>query len=405
MPTKKGINLPQVKKRNLSLIKEIIYQYSPISRANVAEMLSLTPATITNNVSLLIESSLVREISLDDIPEENGVGRRPIMLEFIAESSYVIGIEISPRGVFLCLCNAIGNVIGQKKIKINYLNYEQCICDVASNIEVLIEDSKVPRNMITSIGVGIPGFIDHKTGFIKNGIWKEWQDKHVELDLHQKTGISVCIDNNATVRAVAEALFDKNRSATFAYLFVSRGICCPLMIQKNSDVSRMIAGSGELGHMSIDINGPKCEWCGDYGCLNTFTGESGIRKRCAEAIAMNADTILKDFAVNPENPTIEEIVLAALKEDKIVNDILDNAIKYLATGICNIIKFISPEMVIVDAYIMTIDQLKNKFLEYVEIHLAHDRWGEVKFIFKPFNEYGGAIGSAAYAIKSFIIDK
>lgn len=405
MTKNKGINHPQVKKRNLSLIKEIIYQYSPISRVTVAEMMTLTPATITNNVSLLIEAGLIREIKLDELPEDNAVGRRPIMLEFVADSSYVIGIEISPRGVFLCLCNVIGNVICQKKIKINYLNYDQCICDVAASIETLIEESEVPRNKIVAIGVGVPGFIDHKTGFIKNGIWKEWQNRYVELDLHQKTGIPICIDNNATVRAVAEALFDKNRSATFAYLFLSRGIACPLMIQKDSDVSRMVAGSGEIGHMSIDINGPKCEWCGDYGCLNSFTGESGIRKRCAEAIAMNEDTILKDIAVNPKKPTIEEIVLAARREDKVVNDILDNAIKYLATGICNIIKFTSPEMVIVDAYIMTIDKLKNKFLEYIDIHLSQDRWGEVKFIFKPFNEYGGAIGSAAFAIKSYIIDK
>ena len=53
--TARGTNLPRVKKQNEALIKEIIYKYGPISRSKIAEMLSLTPPTITTNVSSLIE--------------------------------------------------------------------------------------------------------------------------------------------------------------------------------------------------------------------------------------------------------------------------------------------------------------------------------------------------------------
>ena len=49
--TARGTNLPRVKKQNEALIKEIIYKYGPISRGKIAEMLSLTPPTITTNVS------------------------------------------------------------------------------------------------------------------------------------------------------------------------------------------------------------------------------------------------------------------------------------------------------------------------------------------------------------------
>lgn len=55
MMTARGTNLPRVKKQNEALIKEIIYKYGPISRSKIAEMLSLTPPTITTNVSSLIE--------------------------------------------------------------------------------------------------------------------------------------------------------------------------------------------------------------------------------------------------------------------------------------------------------------------------------------------------------------
>ena len=64
MMTARGTNLPRVKKQNEALIKEIIYKYGPISRSKIAEMLSLTPPTITTNVSSLIERGLVYELSL-----------------------------------------------------------------------------------------------------------------------------------------------------------------------------------------------------------------------------------------------------------------------------------------------------------------------------------------------------
>lgn len=399
----KGINLPQAKKRNLSLIKEVIYQYAPISRMEISEILSLTPATITNNVNLLIETGLVHEVVSIGSANETTVGRKPIMLSYIQDARYAFGIEISPRGFFYLLCNLNGEVIKKGRIRMDHKDFTECLAGIEKTVNALKSEYNLSLDKIAGLGLGLPGFIDQKTGYLRNNVWISWKNRDIKKELTQCLGMPVCIDNNATVRAISEGFLEKNRPASFAYLFISRGIACPIMIQ-NSALSHKVAGAGEIGHMAIDIHGDKCDWCGDYGCLNTFTGETGIRRKCAAALSKNTESIMKLSAVNPENPTIEEIYAAAEQEDAMVWEILDQAARYLAIGICNVIKFISPELVVVDAYIMGLEKLRHKFLNYIDQHLAEGRWGDVKFVFKDFDEYSGAVGAAGYAIKSFVIE-
>lgn len=403
MDMRRGINHKKGKEKNIAYIKEIIFEHAPISRAEIADMLSLTPATITNNVALLLDTGMIREIPPEETPEEGSVGRRPIMLEYVADAKYVIGLEVSPRGIFVSVSDLTGHFIYQDKhIGGTYSDYEQTLLAIKNIIEKSLKESKISREKILGVGICCPGFIDRTTGFIKYGIWPQWENKNLPKDLQDELEFEICIDNNASVRAVYEGLFNKNRPATFAYLFVSKGIACPLMIQ-NSVLSRRVTGAGEIGHMVLDIHGPKCERCGNHGCLETFAGEDAIRKKCAQAIKNKEKTLLTELAQRPEEPTIEEIIAAVSENDKVVKDIMDLAVQYLAIGICNIIKFVSPEMVVVDAYIMSLSELRERFMNYVSDYLSNNKWYHVEFVFKPFDEFGGAKGSVALALKNFLL--
>ena len=84
----KGGNLPLIKQKNLSLIKKVIYQYSPISRIEIAQRLSLTSPTITTSVNPMIAQGLLRELPAfrNGQDAERTPGRRPVMLEFVPEA-------------------------------------------------------------------------------------------------------------------------------------------------------------------------------------------------------------------------------------------------------------------------------------------------------------------------------
>lgn len=74
-----GRNLAKVKKQNMAAVKTILYRQAPLSRVEIAEQLELTPPTITNIVSELIQAGVVQELTASDLPNR-GIGRKPLIL-------------------------------------------------------------------------------------------------------------------------------------------------------------------------------------------------------------------------------------------------------------------------------------------------------------------------------------
>ena len=248
--TARGTNLPRVKKQNEALIKEIIYKYGPISRSKIAEMLSLTPPTITTNVSSLIERGLVYEFAAEDSDvEERSLGRKPIKINFIQDARYAIGVEMNPYQMAICMLDLRGN----EKISMKYppMNgvYVEEMDMLARNIDKLISESGVDPEKILGVGMGLPGFVESKVG-IKTG----WNNKNIARDLSRRLDIPVLIENNARARAIGEEMFGKTlRPDSFAYYLISYGIACPLFV-KNRMITGENASAGEAGDMGGGIN-------------------------------------------------------------------------------------------------------------------------------------------------------
>lgn len=91
-----------------TLLQEVVYKYAPISRSEIADMLSLTPPTITTNITELIEKGLIKERTNDESDEVHGIGRRPVKLDIVPNAFYVIGVEIGPYKTVVVLLNLRG---------------------------------------------------------------------------------------------------------------------------------------------------------------------------------------------------------------------------------------------------------------------------------------------------------
>ena len=73
----KGSNLTIVKEKNLRLIRRILYEKSPISRAEIAQQMELSLPTITTNVARLLSAGILRELQTD--ADSSAPGRRPVL--------------------------------------------------------------------------------------------------------------------------------------------------------------------------------------------------------------------------------------------------------------------------------------------------------------------------------------
>ena len=126
----------------------------------------------------------------------------------------------------------------------------------------------------------------------------------------------------------------------FAYLKVATGIGAGLMI--GGEIYRGSTGvAGEIGHVAIDLRGPKCV-CGNRGCLATFVGTASLLSRI--------ETLLPDFprsVLNRAPADIRALEDAALADDPLALKVVDEAARNLGIVIAGVLNLMNPGSVIV----------------------------------------------------------
>src|SRR3954462_11557165 len=96
-----------LKKINKSLILSKIIKHEMTSRAELANITKLTKATISTQVSDLLEDGLIIETQ----QEYNSVGRKPIMLSLRQYAGYALGIDLDYRNIIFTVCDLKGNPV------------------------------------------------------------------------------------------------------------------------------------------------------------------------------------------------------------------------------------------------------------------------------------------------------
>lgn len=403
-----GTNLERLKVQNTESIKEAIYKYGPISRSEIAEMLQLTPPTITTNVAALIQKGLVYECETSPAPpqpDRHTLGRRRILVDFVPDALYAIGVEQGYFGTLLCLVDLRGNVVLERQYTEQISGYERAMDAIAEQVQALLGETDLPREKIAGLGIGLPGVVDGHRGVLCYGAMKKWQDKPVREDLERRTGLPCRVENNARCCAIGEELFSgKPRPETFAYFLISRGLACPLVIRNRLHAGER-AGSGEVGHMVVDRFGPTCPTCGSRGCLEGISSELAIVRRCAESLQAGIPSLLSTVCADPLHPRIEEILQVQRSGDRLVCAIMEEAVTYLGIMLANIINFIYPPLVIVDGRIMQAEKNRKLLTDVARSHLFSLKIEEVDIEFVPHNKLRAAKGAAALAVKKFILQE
>lgn len=406
MATAQGGNLPKIRRRNLELIKEMILKYGAVSRAEIAETLSLTPPTITTTVAKLIKQGLVIEReSLESENEEKSLGRRRIMLSLNPQAHYYLGVELGPYHTAFCAVDLCGNVVYSACFDPCSYDYVDMLPQLAQQIKQVIADSGIGEQRYRGITVGLPGFIDKHKGEIRNSPRASWNEHRLAQDLQELVGLPLCIENNVRVRAIGAEFYNAQELRdveTLAYYFISMGVACSMMI-KNSVIAGYTAGAGEVGHMVVDINGPVCETCGNRGCLEAMASEKAILSTCRTMTRSGRSSLFQTLCPDIEQLEMKQVMQAYSLGDEVAVEVVRDAITYLGIALANIINFISPQMVIVDGYLFQSEETRKLLRKMVYKNLFALNAFEINMTFVEFDRLSGAKGAAAMAIREFFI--
>ncbi len=111
--------------------------------------------------------------------------------------------------------------------------------------------------------------------------------------------------------------------------------------------SGVSGGAGEIGHTTIDVNGPGCS-CGNIGCLEMLASGTAMAREAIRRIkAGERSSLTKITKGKIENITAEEVSIAAQGGDSLALEVISQAATYLGVGLVTLVNVFNPEMIII----------------------------------------------------------
>jgi predicted NBD/HSP70 family sugar kinase len=198
-----------------------------------------------------------------------------------------------------------------------------------------------------ALGVAQSGVIDHAVGTLL--FWPKvggWYNVPLKAILEREHSLPTIVEDSARTMAVAEQTFGQGAGlANFVHVLVGTGIGSTIFV--NGQLYIGSAGmAGELGHTTIDENGPQCS-CGNRGCLEVYSSGWAIVKRVRAALSDGVTSILsKLVAEHPEELSVEMIVGAVKSGDRLSQNVLSEAGIHLGTALAGLVNLLNPERII-----------------------------------------------------------
>lgn len=399
MRIEQGNNLIRVKATNQSAILRMIYYFGPIKRAEIAKRLDLTLPTITTNVSNMISEGIVREIGCRE-PESAGFGRKAHPLEVVPSARHFIGIETTGSRRAVCVVDYCGREYYSCYDTEQCPDYDKNMEKTCGLVERCLKECHMTWEKISGICIGLPGVVERGAGKLKVHPRNQWNDKDIRKDLKRWTGYEgeILVENNACVRALGAQLYRRSQLENvknFAYLFVDTGIACPLIVNSSDHIGSLV-GAGEVGHMVMDPNGPKCT-CGNHGCLEACSSDSAIIRRCLEVMEQGGAKELEKIC-GGDSPSIRQVMEAQEAGDRDVCAVVESAIHTLGVAVANILNFTSPDGMLIDCNLFRNQSNWNLLLETARANLCTKTYQGTQAIFVEPDPVSGAKGAAAVAI-------
>ena len=344
MTRQSGSNLKEVKLLNRAVVFRTIREAGAISRAELARQIGLNPATLTHITRELLEQGLIEEAGFG----ESSGGRRSSLLRVRAEQGYIVAVYLSRHYIQGMITDLDLQEIHKQTITSSSLSHpiEITLPDLLDLIQTLISRAGKPPENIIGIGICAPGPLDTRQGMlISPPNFPGWPRTPIRQIVADKTGLPVYLDNDANAAALAEKWFGMARDKqNFIFILIDDGVGSGIMI--NGDLYRGEHDvAGEIGHMTIDLNGPRCD-CGNFGCLELYAVPRIAEELVCQAISQGADSIISRWTGEcTDRVSFNLIAQAARENDPVAIQAFTHIADILAIGIVNIINTFDPEAI------------------------------------------------------------
>lgn len=251
---------------------QLLRDGQPRTRSDLATLTGQARSTIAARVDALLASGLVAAAG----EASSTGGRPPATFAFRPAARVVLAVDLGATHARLAVTDLAGAVLAEHGEPIAIAEGPQAVLDRVVEIgRLLLEKAERPLEDLVSVGVGLPGPVEHSTGRPMNPpIMPGWDEADVPALLGRRLHVPVLVDNDVNIMALGEHASQWPAVDHLLFVKVATGIGAGII--SDGDIRRGAQGAaGDLGHIAVDGADQPCR-CGNSGCLEAVAAGPAI---------------------------------------------------------------------------------------------------------------------------------
>ncbi len=315
------------------------------------------------------------------------------------DNAFAVGVDLGGTTVKTGLVSKLGEIKYHNKLD---SKGDQGPEEVIKQIALSAKDAMAHAGSgsIIGIGIGAPGVVDND-GFVKAPPnLTHWDTVPLAKELQKQfNGIPITVENDANCAAVAESKFGAGKEyPDFLFIIWGTGIGGGIILNRKL-YRGSTGGAGEVGHISIDHNGPLCG-CGARGCIEAYIGQKYLSQRTVERLkAQPLSSIMK--LVGGDYAKIEPIYVsqAADAGDELARSILREAGTLLGVAIGGVMNTMDLRVSIIGGGVSAAgDLVVNAVRDSVRAHVLKPLRDDIRVMQSKLGNNAGILGAAGLVL-------
>ncbi|GAB1583913.1 ROK family protein [Phyllobacterium phragmitis] len=288
-------------------VLDTIRRYGPISRVEISERSELSTTTVSAITGALLDDGLILTRHEGDLRNAAVRGRPRVMLELNPHAARVVGAKIAAHSMVFVVTDFCGEVLSQLTlpIRVNRQSISVIADLIEDGVRRCVVDAALSLGDIDSICIGLPGVIEHRTGYVRSSpIFRE-TDVDFASEMTSRLDVPTIVESDAHAIALAHHWFGKARDLDDMVL-VSLEQTLGLGVLHRGQLFRGAGGlSHNLGDLVLGI-GPQ-----DIVRLSALAGENAIlgqqqdsAGRLAEAMRLGRGMAMAQTLIAADDNTL-----------------------------------------------------------------------------------------------------
>ncbi len=316
------------------------------------------------------------------------------------QEKYVISVDMGGTKILASVINSKNGIIASLKKPTNIeVGIKSYVKDIADLVLKLVKNTKLQKENIVAVCLGVPGSVNPYTGIIGLAPNLGLKNFNIKSKLEAEIPYPVLIENDVNLGALGIKYFgvgkkSKNLLAVFLGTGIGGGIIIDGKLYRGNNFS-----AGEIGHMLVKKNGPKCG-CGKKGCFEAVASRTAIVNHIITDIKKGKKkSVLSDLVKSNQRIKSGALREAVEKGDKIVIKRITEACEIIGDVLSSIINLMNFDMIVLGGGL--IEALEDFMLPIIkkefQNHVLTDSAKNLKIVASTLGDDAAIFGGIALA--------